>query len=234
MRIWDIDAGFLNDQSLLGEHGELHGIVSILRNKKTGYSRHPETIRWDSHIKSLLIRHEMLVEEMSLRGMNHYSPIEEERGPLSWPDVYIDDPARQYEILQARYKDKKYGRIPLPKNIEELWACHKYSLMARDPELSHKIGASVARGQVRFRELSIALVEILRTPPLPGRLENALHHMWGYVSSYTHEIPAENDAGQWLREIGRLSETHQIKYLRHSTALGELRFWCRQFEGRSS
>jgi len=26
MRIWDIDPGFLNAQSLLGEHRELHGI----------------------------------------------------------------------------------------------------------------------------------------------------------------------------------------------------------------
>ena len=29
MRIWDIDPGFLNDKSLLGEHRELHGLMSI-------------------------------------------------------------------------------------------------------------------------------------------------------------------------------------------------------------
>ena len=46
MRIWDIHPGYLNNQSLLGEHRELHGIVSILVNKKKGYSQHPETKRW--------------------------------------------------------------------------------------------------------------------------------------------------------------------------------------------
>jgi len=30
MRLWDINPGYLNRQSLLGEHRELHGIVSIL------------------------------------------------------------------------------------------------------------------------------------------------------------------------------------------------------------
>ena len=46
MRIWDINPGYLNRQSLLGEHRELHGIVSIILNIKKGYSKHPETIRW--------------------------------------------------------------------------------------------------------------------------------------------------------------------------------------------
>ena len=46
MRIWDINPGYLNRQSLLGEHRELHGIVSIIRDNKKGYSRHPETLRW--------------------------------------------------------------------------------------------------------------------------------------------------------------------------------------------
>ena len=34
MRIWDVPAGYLNRQSLLGEHRELHGIYSILTNGK--------------------------------------------------------------------------------------------------------------------------------------------------------------------------------------------------------
>ena len=67
MRIWDIDAGFLNDQSLLGEHRELHGIHSIITNHKSGYSRHPETLRWVSHLPALEVRHGLLVEEMLLR-----------------------------------------------------------------------------------------------------------------------------------------------------------------------
>ncbi|MGB0468223.1 MAG: pyrimidine dimer DNA glycosylase/endonuclease V [Pontibacterium sp.] len=34
MRIWDIDPGYLNRQSLLGKHRELHGMVSIIAHNK--------------------------------------------------------------------------------------------------------------------------------------------------------------------------------------------------------
>jgi hypothetical protein len=49
MRIWDIDPGYLNRQSLLGEQREPHGIVSLIVNGKKGYSRNPETRRWLNH-----------------------------------------------------------------------------------------------------------------------------------------------------------------------------------------
>jgi len=50
MRVWDINPGYLNRQNLLGEHRELHGIVSILVNRKKGYANHPETVmlaKWE-------------------------------------------------------------------------------------------------------------------------------------------------------------------------------------------
>ena len=68
MRIWDLNPGYLNRQSLLGEHRELHGIVSILVNKKKGYAKHPETLRWVKHGWALTMRHNLLAAEMSLRG----------------------------------------------------------------------------------------------------------------------------------------------------------------------
>jgi len=46
MRVWDLPAGYLNRQSLLGEHRELHGIHTILTQNKTGCASHPETLRW--------------------------------------------------------------------------------------------------------------------------------------------------------------------------------------------
>jgi hypothetical protein len=45
MRVWDIHPGFLNRQSLLGEHREIHAIHTIVSRQKKGYSRHPETLR---------------------------------------------------------------------------------------------------------------------------------------------------------------------------------------------
>ena len=68
MRVWDLPAGYLNRQSLLGEHRELHGIHSILTRNKTGYASHPETLRWVRTLSGLAMRHRQLVAEMSLRG----------------------------------------------------------------------------------------------------------------------------------------------------------------------
>ena len=118
MRIWDIGAGFLNDQSLLGEHRELHGIYSIICNGKKGYSRHPETLRWVSHLPALEARHGLLVEEMMLRGFKHHSPLTSEPTDLNWPSIFIDEPSGQYRLLKGKYKDKKQGRIPLPVNTQ--------------------------------------------------------------------------------------------------------------------
>lgn len=39
MRIWDVSTGFLNNNSLLGEHKELHGIFNIVTMNKKGYSK---------------------------------------------------------------------------------------------------------------------------------------------------------------------------------------------------
>lgn len=75
MRIWDIDPGYLNRQSLLGEHRELHGIVSIIRHNKKGYSRHPETLRRLGHGWALKHRHRLLVAEMQLRGYVDRTPV---------------------------------------------------------------------------------------------------------------------------------------------------------------
>lgn len=225
MRIWDIDPGFLNDQSLLGEHRELHGIFSILLHGKKGYSRHPETLRWQGHLPALAVRHGLLVAEMALRNFRHHSPLPPQIGKVVWPATYIDPPDRQYIILQGKYRDKKPGRIPLPSHPQQLWANHKYSVMARSPEDYRWIGPRVAAGTLTLPELPGKLVTLLRTPPTPGRLRNGLQHLWGYVSDYTDLQPDPAAPLAMLAEIGRLAREYQVQYLLESTALGELRFW---------
>ncbi len=76
MRVWDLDVGLLCDQHLLGEHRELHGIWSILTTGKTGYARHPETLRWHGRLAALYARHEEEVAEMDRRGFRHASPLD--------------------------------------------------------------------------------------------------------------------------------------------------------------
>lgn len=77
MRVWHpIPVRCLDDKRLTGEHAELHGIWSIITNNKRGYRLHPETQRWIGHLSALAHRHDLLVEELTLRGiMNHQSPL---------------------------------------------------------------------------------------------------------------------------------------------------------------
>ena len=67
MRIWDVEPRELCRAHLLGEHRELHGLWNILTLGKTGYSRHPETLRWAGRLAALYARHEALVHEMQRR-----------------------------------------------------------------------------------------------------------------------------------------------------------------------
>jgi len=228
MRIWDIDPGFLNNQSLLGEHRELHGIASILTNNKKGYRNHPETIRWQHSFSALLIRHYLQVEEMIIRNYNHQSPIHPNETSVSWPTDYIDSPDLQFELLQNKYISKQSGRILLPKNIQDLWSKHKYSVMARNYNTYKTIGQKVAKLEISFSDLSHQLIILLRSPPSEKALKNSIYHMWGYVSPYSNSIPDSLSGSELIDEIRRLSLEHGVDYLIQSTAIGELGYWCKK------
>src|SRR6476661_6457938 len=139
VRIWDVSPGYLNRQSLLGEHRELHGVLSILVEKKIGYSRHPETLRWTRCLSGLAHRHALLTAEMRLRGYTDRTPVVCPRGALRWPLTFVTPPAAQFSLLASKYRGKPPGRIRLPRTVQELWAQHKYSVMARDPSLYRAI-----------------------------------------------------------------------------------------------
>jgi hypothetical protein len=226
MRIWDIHPGYLARQQLLGEHRELHGLFNILTLGKKGYSSHPETLRWVGCVDALVQRHDLLVSEMILRGYKHHSPlIEVAEKQARWPSVYIDPPDRQLELLDDKYvADGREGRIPLPRNTQELWAQYKYSVMAHDPKLYREIGPEVAHGiyQSNMAALSQLLVETLRKQPDEGRVYNALQHMWGYVKEAGQ--PYE-DLPVLLTKIQTEVVKQQRTYLMHSTALSELSIW---------
>lgn len=103
MRIWDIEASKLCRQHLLGEHRELHAIWSILINRKKGYSRHPETLRWKGRLLALYKRHEKLVKEMKKRGYAHKSPLDYRlaRGGRIQRE-YVDSYKDQIKILRKK------------------------------------------------------------------------------------------------------------------------------------
>ncbi|MBU1711811.1 MAG: DUF1722 domain-containing protein [Proteobacteria bacterium] len=230
MRIWDVNPGYLNRQSLLGEHRELHGIVSIIRNNHKGYSKHPETLRWLGYGWALKQRHKLLVAEMNLRGYIDKSPVLLRSKSYEWPTTYIDPPAKQLFILGKKYIGLEFGRIPIPKNSQQLWAQHKYSVMARDISSYEKIGKWVAsqKGVSGLYELAGELVSLLQLPPNDRLIQNALLHMWGYVSKYTKTSNTSINnltSSKLFHIIQTLALSNNVKYLVHSTSLSELNSW---------
>ncbi|HUW66903.1 MAG TPA: pyrimidine dimer DNA glycosylase/endonuclease V [Candidatus Nanoarchaeia archaeon] len=103
MRIWDIPPDKFCRNHLLGEHRELHAIWSILTKGKKAYSNHPETLRWKGKLKSLYLRHEMLVQEMKNRGYNHYTPLPAELATGNEiQDQFVNSYDEQIKILQNK------------------------------------------------------------------------------------------------------------------------------------
>ena len=229
MRIWDINPGYLNDKSLLGEHVELHGLVSILKNNKKGYSHHPETKRWSKYHWAIKKRHQLLVSEMKLRGFNHKSPIEIDSKEKVWPKNYIDTPQNQFNILSKKYEKKNSGRIPLPISAQNLWSQHKYSVMARDVNEYKKIGNYVSKIKLdeSFEQLSLDLVDLLRMRPSEGGIRNSLQHMWGYFKNNANlELNMNSiDSKTLIKSIGELAYRENQLYILSSTAISDLRVW---------
>ena len=103
MRIWDVPPERLCRQHLLGEHRELHGLWNILTQGKSGYSRHPETRRWEGRLAALYHRHEALVAEMARRGYRHGSPLDATQATgASVQAVFVDPIHRQYALLREK------------------------------------------------------------------------------------------------------------------------------------
>lgn len=228
MRLWDVNPGYLNRQSLLGEHRELHGIVSIIVNKKKGYSRHPETLRWIGFGWAIRQRHKLLACEMFLRGFTEKSPVSIRSNKGVWPGTYIDKPMVQFQLLKEKYLGKEQGRIPLPDNAQQIWSQHKYSVLARDEKTYRKIGREVAERKIDFSELTKYLTEVLRRSPSSGGLRNTLQHMWGHVSNCP-PAPKGKIESWSMRKLLKETQTRAMlnneRYLTSSTALSELMIW---------
>nr|WP_319397009.1 DUF1722 domain-containing protein [uncultured Desulfobacter sp.] len=232
MRIWDLHPGYLSQDSLLCEHRELHGMVSIIVKRKKGWARDPEILRWMDLGWALNKRHQLLTAEMKLRGHDGTSPVRIRKNRGAWPDTFIDEPYVQIRLLREKYQGREPGRIPLPQNAQQMWRQHKYAIMARSVPLYKKIGKDVARLGPRddFSDLARLLVETLRIPPSQGGLKNAFQHMWGYVSD-RYEGPRQAVSGWSLNDlldrIQDLTITHRQPYLMESVALSELAVWIR-------
>lgn len=100
MRVWDVPVSELCRKHLLGEHRELHAIWTILTQDRSGYRKHPETIRWEGKLPALYDRHEQQVTEMEKRGYNHHSPLDEKLAiGSSVQNAFVNTIVEQREIL---------------------------------------------------------------------------------------------------------------------------------------
>ena len=224
MRIWDIHPGYLNRQSLLGEHRELHGVVAVLSKGLAGYGRHPETLRWTDLGWALRQRHRLLAAEMAFRGYRDRTPVRLRRAPGCWPETFIDPPGGQFALLAKKYAGKEPGRIRLPRSTHELWAQHKYSLLARDQAAYREFGRRVSRlrGRDGFDAIAVELTLWLRKPPTPGNLRNTLDHMRGHLRG--HRLRATG-ASRTLAAVQRAAREENDAYLLSQTALTDLAGW---------
>ncbi|MCE2424922.1 MAG: DUF1722 domain-containing protein [Pseudomonadales bacterium] len=225
MRIWDVHPGYLDRQRLLGEHRELHGVVSILVKNLAGYAQHPETRRWDGCGWALRHRHRLLACEMSFRGYRDKTPVRLRSSPGRWPSTFVDAPGEQFTLLAAKYGGTSTGRIPLPRTSHELWSHHKYSVLARDQAAYRALGRRVGnlRGREGFEELALELTNWMRKPPTAGNLLNAVQHMAGHLAARID--PRCTTPPGRLRAIERQAAVEAPPYLLTQTALTELAAW---------
>jgi hypothetical protein len=165
---------------------------------------------------------------MELRGYRHRSPLHEVAGPEDWPAEYVDSPGEQLALLRRKYREREAGRIPLPRNRMQLWAAHKYSVLARDQAAYRALGRRIAARApgTELDALAAGLVDVLRRPPRAGDLRNALEHMWGHVSEAVERPRSElGTPRDLLGQIVAANARRPDRYLEQSTALSDLAAW---------
>lgn len=233
MRVWDLHPGYLSRQSLLGQHVEIHALFTILDAGKKGYSLHPETLRWKGKLGRLKRIHDLTVLEMKLRGFNHASPLalcsDLDQNKLS----FVDQPAEQIAILHGKYfLRNQAGRIPLPKNVYELWAHHKYSAMARGYEQYKNVRSFIrSKGSCSFEEAGSLPEQIIKLMDLPvtiPALGNVVDHLWGYFKREASPAEKERYLGRQTEDLPALVHyfynlacKYNCIYLQHSTIFAD-------------
>ncbi len=142
-------------------------------------------------------------------------------------DRYSKEPYVQLCELKNINTD---ARIPIPKNAQQLWSHHKYSIMARDVNLYKEIGKEVAdnKSQEYFEKLCLLLSRKLTEKPAKKAILNSLQHMWGYISDWSDIKKSEVvklSLKEFFEQIQRCVELSNQEYLMQQTATVELGTW---------
>lgn len=235
MRVWDIHPGYLSDRSLLGEHSESHALYSIITGQKRGFARHPETRRWTGHLGQLILRHNLLIKEMTLREFKHNSPLSllQHMNENDWMNHVssIDLPAVQFEILRNKYLEKgQKGRIPLPRNGTEFWAHHKYSVMARGYQYYKEVQQFMKNRQnfsiAMENDLIAKIRSTMEKEVSATALDNVILHLWGYFKKKSTEEEKKqffriSEYTEKMDMLYHMAKKYRQHYLLHSTIFAD-------------
>lgn len=75
MRMWMVSPKIMCHQHLLGEHVEIHMFIGTMKKQISVHGYIKNNLL---EMESIISRHEKLVEEMTRRGIDHKSPLEED------------------------------------------------------------------------------------------------------------------------------------------------------------
>ncbi len=222
--IWNISPMYFSDNDLTDEYRKLNTLLMEDAESKN-FSKFYLDNRDQLYYRLSSISAELMLREIKHPKINASFKLSTLNSPK-----YDISPYEQLMILANKYSFKTQGRASLPKNAQELWAQHKYSVMARDVNLYRNIGRSLAgdKSEERYKELAKILCDELCKKPKEGSILNALQHMWGYVSNFSSikKTEVKNlSLIELLYEIASLVKQSNQKYLLSQTALSELEIW---------
>ena len=103
VRVWDVDPSCLCRRHLLGEHGEVHAVWSVLTQAKRGYADHPETNRWRGKLAALYKRHALIEGEMERRDYRHKTPLDASFATGDEvQEAFVTPPEEQMRLLSEK------------------------------------------------------------------------------------------------------------------------------------
>lgn len=220
-QIWDLDAGYFDDELLTEQMRLLSGLVNDQTSRDRRLPGH-----WVSHEEALVLRLNQLIAEMRLRDIATPEYQRIYQGTIIWPARLQDPLNDQLKMLAERNSRGLHGRIAVPVNEREIWAHYRYSIMARNHNAFISLGQLVTSRQVSFDDLLLEVVHATRSVPQQADIKNALQQMWGYISAHSFVRPNEVNNVELLAEVQLQAKKHSSEYLLKSTSLGELAFWC--------
>lgn len=230
--VLDLPAGWFDD-ALLGSQmrlvsGMLQGHRDAAQNSTV-----PAEDRWLGFEGALTLRLNQLMAEMNLRGMPtpDWLPLNEDA--LVWPAERSRSLGEQLSTLKSRQIRGEVGRIEVPDSVIELWACTKYSVLARNLEAYHGLGRRVASRSITMELLLETVIMMIQVAPRRVGLVRALRQMSGHIAGFqaaNHEV--ENPV-TLMAEIQQGALETSDPYLLKTVALSELAYWS-QLSGEAA